>query len=202
MKKKECKIGTRVIVIGKATLAEFPKCDKIIGQIYDVCFEDPLSKNDICVMFRQVVCRFQQKHLWLPSRDLKKADDDLEKDRKEKKHMKTRSSFVSNSSSTSYVILVKKENYDKVLKKSDKITKEIMNQLKSNKVKVFGQNLISIEYLCGNYDTLSEIDVSELLDDKESDEVSTCDLKEEKFTSFIDELRKDKENFVEFNVDI
>jgi hypothetical protein len=67
---RDCKVGTKVRVVGKATLREFPKCEGAVGLISEV--RDPGDQNFICVTFRRVIHHpdWPGKHLWLPPRDL------------------------------------------------------------------------------------------------------------------------------------
>lgn len=57
--------------------------------------------------------------------------------------MKMRSGFVSNSSSSSYIILTTKETYDKVLKKLSELEREAVKaEFDFEKEKAFGKDMI------------------------------------------------------------
>ena len=118
--------------------------------------------------------------------------------------MKTRLSFVSNSSSTSYVVTTTKKNFDKVLKKSNEVTKLVIESLKKNKYvisekHVFGKDLVVLEYSSGDYngEDFSSIDLSAFEEDEKLDDLDPLSV----LMSFVEELSKDKKNFIESSVD-
>lgn len=56
--------------------------------------------------------------------------------------MKIRNGFVSNSSSSSFVILVKPEDHAKALSQCNEFVKDVLSHLRWNKKKVFGQEVL------------------------------------------------------------
>ena len=76
MRKRDCKVGVKVRVIGTATLRDFPKCVGTIARIDEISSDDPSwGSNSICCVFRRVVCHGHQKNLWLPPRDLEEVQE-------------------------------------------------------------------------------------------------------------------------------
>ena len=75
--------------------------------------------------------------------------------------MKSRNGFVSNSSSSSFVILIKKEAYNKEYEKSDDYTKAVLDELVGNPsfdgINVFGTRCRIVEFTDGNYDYFADI---------------------------------------------
>lgn len=70
--------------------------------------------------------------------------------------MKTRSGFVSNSSSSSYVIIFEKNEYDKLMLELTDLQRDIMDFFRDgNPVQRFGLNdIVFISYVEGNDSTL------------------------------------------------
>ena len=74
--------------------------------------------------------------------------------------MKTRTGFVSNSSSSSFVIMVSKETYDKAYKEMTPIQKDVAEWLKADGK--FGDiETVTIPYNYGNYSTMEDYEVGD-----------------------------------------
>ena len=74
--------------------------------------------------------------------------------------MKIRNGFVSNSSSSSYLILITKDDYDKMLGDLTDLEKMVLKELPSSSVKAFGMSMKTIEWTSGNYDTFEDMSFS------------------------------------------
>jgi len=74
--------------------------------------------------------------------------------------MKSRSGFVSNSSTSSFIILIKKDAYDTAYDKSDEFTQKVLDVVFGEKSdscgSVFGVPCEQTEYSEGNWDTFYE----------------------------------------------
>ena len=58
--------------------------------------------------------------------------------------MKYRNGYVSNSSTTSFVLITTQKAYKTVLKRSDYVTQELIRVLEPEQIKVGGRNLVLI----------------------------------------------------------
>jgi hypothetical protein len=65
--------------------------------------------------------------------------------------MKVRTGFVSNSSSSSYVIFVKKADFDTVMSEKD-----LLNYISPENIQAFGMDLVKIGYVSGNYSSFED----------------------------------------------
>lgn len=74
--------------------------------------------------------------------------------------MKLRLGFVTNSSSTSFVIMIKKESYEKAFKEADEFTQQVLNKLGYNSDKAFGIDVVKLTGVEGNYSTLGNIRIT------------------------------------------
>lgn len=81
--------------------------------------------------------------------------------------MKTRLGFVSNSSSSSFFLVLKEEDYNKTYEKLTNLEREILNYLSPEKTKRFGENLITIAGMSGNYDSFEDFSPDSELTDEE-----------------------------------
>jgi len=118
--------------------------------------------------------------------------------------MKMRNSFVSNSSSSSFILITTKENFDKNMKDADKNTKFVVKAL-SKKVKSFGKNLMILEsFDCDEkgWSTFGDIDVLEFISEERKaaddydDGEEIYEHREEKFSRFCAKVMKDKKNCI------
>lgn len=81
--------------------------------------------------------------------------------------MKIRQGFVSNSSSSSFVILMTEDQYKELHEKVDVNQKALMEELKTE-VKAFGLDLIQMAGCEGNYSIFEEMEIAD--DELEEDE--------------------------------
>jgi len=81
--------------------------------------------------------------------------------------MKIRNGFVSNSSSSSFVYLLKKEDYAEMLESADKFQKQVLKELYPQEVNVFGMELMMVSGGSGNCSSFEYMDVSFQDDDLE-----------------------------------
>lgn len=75
--------------------------------------------------------------------------------------MKIRSGFVSNSSSSSFIIIIKKEDYKSLLNKISAFEKEMIQFLNPTTHKKFGLELVSLSMVTGNDDSFESYEPNE-----------------------------------------
>lgn len=71
--------------------------------------------------------------------------------------MKIRIGFVSNSSSSSYVILLTKDQFDKIIESMTAFEIAIVNLLDPQPTKCFDMDMIVVDWCSGNYDTFQNV---------------------------------------------
>jgi hypothetical protein len=67
--------------------------------------------------------------------------------------MKVREGFVSNSSSSSFVVFATKENYDRVYESANPLMQAVANAVKSDCRKFLGHEMVSLATINGNIST-------------------------------------------------
>ena len=77
--------------------------------------------------------------------------------------MKIRNGFVSNSSSSSFLILLTKEAYDEVISGVGPLTQAVVEQL-SGKASFLGTECVSYNHTDGNYDDFEWLHKSECVE--------------------------------------
>jgi hypothetical protein len=75
--------------------------------------------------------------------------------------MKIRAGFVTNSSSTSYTIIIEKEYFDEVLTKVHPYVKALFKALAEDAevTNAFGRKVITLQWMSGNDNTLEYLEV-------------------------------------------
>jgi len=72
--------------------------------------------------------------------------------------MKIRTDFVTNSSSSSYVVIIEKDKYDEALaQEKSEITKQLLAFLEPRNEKFGAMEVMVLSYMEGNYSTFEEI---------------------------------------------
>lgn len=71
--------------------------------------------------------------------------------------MKIRMGFVSNSSSSSYVILLTKDQFDKIIESMTAFEIAIVNLLDPQPTKCFNMDMIVVDWYSGNDDTFQNV---------------------------------------------
>jgi len=82
--------------------------------------------------------------------------------------MKVRNGFVSNSSSSSFVLVTTKLNFDKVYEGLDIIEKKIVDFISKDVGKFLNTDLKKIHYCSGNYDSFEDFDLDLSEEEKQS----------------------------------
>jgi hypothetical protein len=117
--------------------------------------------------------------------------------------MKVRAGFVSNSSTSSFVLVVTKKNFDKVLKNSDDLTKDLIKRLNIHETKkAFGKELTTIVWPDGNTNILDFLDSTEFVEKHIDKEEDVFEVIFSSFDGFIENLKKDKKNHIELEQEI
>ena len=85
--------------------------------------------------------------------------------------MKIRMGFVSNSSSSSFVIFVKKSDFDKIQAMLSGLEKDILAFIEPKNVKAFDMDLVKIDYFTGNDDSFDSYTFKGDLSEEEREEL-------------------------------
>jgi len=114
--------------------------------------------------------------------------------------MKIRNSFVSNSSSSSFVLLIKESDYRDVFRNLSNLEKILINHLRPSNAEVFDNELTIIKGCIGNFSSYDDFPIEHNVllteDDKiELEKEWACDCILEKI---IDKLTS-REHFIEWN---
>lgn len=79
--------------------------------------------------------------------------------------MKTRSGFVSNSSSSSFIYILSAEKYEKLLAELDIYQREVLKKLRTQRTKILDQDAVVVSGVHGNYSSFDDISID--VDDNE-----------------------------------
>jgi len=75
--------------------------------------------------------------------------------------MRIRQGFVSNSSSSSFVIIIAKDKFEKLLDKLDDYQKAVLEKMEKANEKIFGVEAVVINGVTGNYSSFEYIVLDE-----------------------------------------
>ena len=116
--------------------------------------------------------------------------------------MKIRQGFVSNSSSSSFIVTTTIENHERALKNLSPYVKKVLKEMKGDKSKAFGKELISFGYYSdaggnGTFERIQE-DIGCQEDESEDGEAFGP---WEAFEAYQEEIGKDKANVLTTGAD-
>jgi len=120
--------------------------------------------------------------------------------------MKIRTGFVSNSSSSSFMVMTTKENHEKAMKNLHPFIQAVMSAVEpKEETKLFGKEIIAFGYNSdmGGCTNLDDIDIAydgerPAGDDEDSDGNPIMSYYEA-FDAYCDEIEKNKEESFKFN---
>lgn len=73
--------------------------------------------------------------------------------------MKIRSGFVSNSSSSSFILILEEKNFDTEYNNASRLEKALLDFISHEKIKAFGKDLVQISFGCGNASPFENADI-------------------------------------------
>ena len=80
--------------------------------------------------------------------------------------MKIRTGFVSNSSSSSFLLLITKEAHDKILENSNEVNKILINHIMGEPFNLAGQEFLGMSTMSGNcasdFDPFEDLDLDKI----------------------------------------
>jgi hypothetical protein len=85
--------------------------------------------------------------------------------------MKIRTGFVSNSSSSSFVVFLLDEDYKKVCDGLSKLEMDILSKAHPQKVNAFGKQLVKVGYTSGNYSIFEDYSYDGILTEEEEEKL-------------------------------
>ena len=113
--------------------------------------------------------------------------------------MKIRKGFVSNSSTSSFMLLSTVENYDKVYNELPDVIKKIVDELGKNSKTVFSKKAYVMEWMEGNIDYFEDMEGVDLDEHPELKDLEIESWEEDGFTAcelyhyFVDQICKSEE---------
>lgn len=75
--------------------------------------------------------------------------------------MKIRQGFVSNSSSSSFLMLVDREQHEEALRKLTRLHKEVVEYVTKKEIELFGHKVLVLGWVSGNYSSLEDFSVTD-----------------------------------------